>query len=70
MKVIKAGHLERKATTVVCRRCEAILEIEGKDLTEDEKDWPTLPTTWHFVCGFCGHTNYIGFDTAIKVLGD
>lgn len=70
MKVIKAGHLEPKIATIVCGYCEATLEIEEKDLTEDEKDWPILPTTWRFVCGFCGRTNHIGFDTAIKILGD
>lgn len=61
MKVIKEGKEISRTMKVTCKTCKAVLEIDARDLKEDEKDWPSLPSTYSYKCPCCNERNYLGY---------
>lgn len=59
MKVIKDGKKIAGVMRVTCKKCEAELEIEAKDLYQEPTDRPTDPTVCSYKCPCCNRTQYI-----------
>ena len=72
MKVIKNGKKIVGVMRVICKKCEAELEIEAKDLKEEESvDSSTDPTVYSYKCPCCFRTQYLGYsDLSEEILFD
>lgn len=62
MKVIKEGKKIEGIMRVICKTCEAELEITAGDLKEQPGDGPIYPTTYSYKCPCCKRTNYLGYN--------
>jgi len=62
MKVIKEGKKIVGVMRVVCKKCDAELEIEAKDLKEEPGDRLTDPTVYSYKCPCCFRTQYVGYN--------
>lgn len=60
MKVIKEGKEIKGTMRVICKTCEAELEIQAGDLKENPGARPFDPTTYSYKCPCCRRTNYLG----------
>ena len=56
MQVIKTGKKIIGTQQVTCRKCEAILEIEAKDLTLYDKPYKS---SYYFTCPCCSRAQLI-----------
>lgn len=58
MKVIKEGKKIEGIMRVICKTCEAELEITAGDLKKEPGDRPTV---YSYKCPCCRRKNYIGY---------
>lgn len=68
MKIIKEGKKIPGTMRVTCKRCEAKLEIEAKDLKVMPIDRPTDPRMYHYKCPCCSRENYIGYSNLSEAI--
>lgn len=72
MKVIKEGKKIVGVMRVTCKKCEAELEIEAKDLKEESyDDSPIDPTVYRYKCPCCSRSNVLYYnDLSEEILFD
>ena len=61
MKVIAEGKKIIGTMEVTCGKCEAVLEIEAKDLSFSNNANSVTPT-YYYTCPCCSRTQYISHD--------
>lgn len=59
MKVIKEGKKIVGVMRVTCKKCDAELEIEARDIKEEPGDRPFDPTVYSYKCPCCSRTQYL-----------
>ena len=62
MKVIKKGKETKNTMRVICKTCEAELEIQADDSKESPGDGPIYPTTYSYICPCCRRENILGYN--------
>ena len=72
MKVIKNGKKIKGTMRVICRTCEAELEIQAGDLRISIANAdPFKPRIFYYNCPCCGRTNYLRYsDLSEKIRFD
>lgn len=71
MRIIKKGKKIVGVMRVTCKKCDAELEIEAKDLKEEVGDRPFDSESYSYKCPCCSRTQYLNYnDLTEEILFD